>query len=164
MGVAFYADPGPLTELTSDQSQLVRELGLDAMGLCRVAQGLLLAPQDATGAGLSEHRMAERNTRRAGALLQRVLELGGDTPLDQPRPAEQRVVGTCRHYAVVATAFLRACGVPARARCGFATYLVPPKKVDDALIDQVAEATHHPDAPGLSPLYERLAVPESMVH
>ena len=31
-------------------------------------------------------------------------ELDADTPLDHPRPAEQRVVGTCRHYAVLATA------------------------------------------------------------
>jgi hypothetical protein len=275
MGVDFYADPGPLTGLTPDQRQQIRDLGLDPRGLCRVAQGLLIAPADATGAGLSELRMAERNTRPAEALLQRALELDGDTPLDRPRAAEQRVVGTCRHHAVLATAFLRACRVPARARCGFATYFVPPKKVDhwvvehwsrdesrwvrtdpeyvdrptpgsarpddlrpgefltageawqlvrtgredpadfgvfgtanwgpgeirgnamrdlaslaarvevlpwdewgpmadsydgktgaefDALIDQVAEATHHPDAPGLSHLYEQLAVPESMVH
>jgi hypothetical protein len=135
MGIDFYATPGPLTELAADQTELIRRLALDPRGLCRVAQGLLISPSDATGAGLSEPRMAERNTRPANALLQRVLELDGDTPLDHPRPAERRVVGTCRHFAVMATAFLRACRIPARARCGFATYFVPQKKVDHWVVE-----------------------------
>ncbi len=135
MDLDFYAAPGPFTELTIDQTELVRGLALDPRGLCRVAQGLLVAPFDAAGAGLSEQRMTERNTRPASALLQRALELDGATPLDQPRPAERRVVGTCRHYAVLATAFLRATNVPARARCGFATYFVPPKKVDHWIVE-----------------------------
>jgi hypothetical protein len=45
------------------------------------------------------------------------------------------VVGTCRHFAIMATAFLRACGLPARARCGFAAYFTPPKKVDHWIIE-----------------------------
>jgi hypothetical protein len=75
-------------------------------------------------------RMTERNMRPASALLQRDFDLDASIPLGQPRPPERRVVGTCRHYAVLATSFLRATGVPARARCGFAEYCVPPKKVD----------------------------------
>ena len=128
--VTYYAAPGPLTELTAHQAELVRRLALDPVGLCRAAQGLVVPPHDAFGAGLSEQRMAERNTRPASALLQRVLELDSLTPLDALRPADGRVVGTCRHFAVLATAFLRAMNFPARARCGFATYFVPRKKVD----------------------------------
>jgi hypothetical protein len=41
-----------------------------------------------------------------------------------------RVVGICRHFATLLTAFLRYQGVPARARCGFATYFQPGKHVD----------------------------------
>jgi hypothetical protein len=133
--VDFYAAPGPLTDLTADQTAMIRNLDLDPRGLCQVAQGLLVAPEDAVRAGLSEERMAERNTRPAGALLRRVLELDGATPLDHPRPADRRVVGTCRHFAVMATALLRATGVPARARCGFATYFVPAKKVDHWIVE-----------------------------
>ena len=133
--VEFFAAAGPLTELTTDQVAMIRALGLGPEGLCRVAQGLVVSPPDAFGAGLSEQRMAERNTRPASALLQRVLELDGVTPLNEPRPPQQRVVGTCRHFAVLATAFLRAAGVPARARCGFATYFVPPRKVDHWIVE-----------------------------
>jgi hypothetical protein len=49
------------------------------------------------------------------------------------------VVGTCRHFAVLATAFLRAVGVPTRARCGFATYFIPPKKVDHWIVEHWSE-------------------------
>ena len=133
--LGFYAAPGPLTELTTDQTEMIGRLAPDPKRLCRAAQGIVVSPPDAAGAGLSEQRLSERNTRPAGALLQRVLELDGATPLDQPRPAERRVVGTCRHFAVLATAFLRATNVPARARCGFATYFVPPKKVDHWIVE-----------------------------
>jgi hypothetical protein len=135
MDLDFYSAPGPLTELTTDQTEMIRRLALDPKGLCLAAQGLLVAPPDAVGAGLSEQRMAQRNTRPASALLHEVLDLDGATPLDKPRPADQRVVGTCRHYAVLATAFLRATNVPARARCGFATYFIPPKKVDHWIVE-----------------------------
>ena len=133
--VEFFATAGPLTELTPDQVAMIRALGLGPEGLCRVAQGLVVSPPDAFGAGLSDQRMAERNTRPASGLLHRVLELDGVTPLNEPRPPQQRVVGTCRHFAVLATAFLRAAGVPARARCGFATYFVPPRKVDHWIVE-----------------------------
>ncbi|CAN5416245.1 hypothetical protein BH10ACT1_BH10ACT1_42910 [soil metagenome] len=129
MELSFYAAPGPLTELTGEQAAMVRGLSDDAVELCRAVQGLLIAPGDAFGAGLSEARLTERNTRPATALLQQALELDA-SPLDHPRSTHHRVVGTCRHYAVLATAFLRAAGFPARARCGFASYFVPSKHVD----------------------------------
>jgi len=132
--LAFYAAPGPFTELTTDQVELIRRLDPDPTALCRAAQGLVVSPPDAAGAGLSEERMAESNTRPARALLGRVIELD-PAPLDQRRPAERRVVGTCRHFAVMATAVLRARGVPARARCGFATYFVAPQKVDHWIVE-----------------------------
>ena len=40
------------------------------------------------------------------------------------------MVGTCRHFAVLACALLRFRDIPARARCGFAGYFVPGKHVD----------------------------------
>jgi len=142
VGIDFYAEPGPLTELTAEQEELLNGLGLEPVALCRVAQGLVVAPPDAFGAGLSEQRMAERNLRPASALLERALELDSADPLGHPRPAGRRVVGTCRHFAVLATAFLRAGGVPARARCGFAAYFAPPKKVDHWIVEFWSSQEH----------------------
>lgn len=135
MDLDYCVVPGPFTALTTDQVEMVRRLALDPRGLSLAVQGLVVSPPDAAGVGLSEQRLAERNTRPANALLERVLELDGTTPLDRPRAADRRVVGTCRHFAVLATAFLRATDVPARARCGFATYFVAPKKVDHWIIE-----------------------------
>lgn len=135
MDVEFYATAGPLTTLAADQVDMIGGFDLDPYGLCRLAQGLLISPMDAVGAGLSTERMTEINIRPASALLDRVLDLDRTTPFNEQRPAERRVVGTCRHYAVLATAFLRSMNIPARGRCGFATYFVPPRKVDHWIVE-----------------------------
>jgi hypothetical protein len=46
-------------------------------------------------------------------------------PLSTARSPDARLVGVCRHFAVLLVAMLRAQGVPARARCGFGTYFKP---------------------------------------
>jgi hypothetical protein len=128
--VEFYAIPGPFTALTAEQVALVERLGREPLAMCLAAQRLLISPLDAMVIGVSEPRRSERNIRPATLLLDRALELDGRTPFDRERPPEHRVVGTCRHFAVLATAFLRAVDIPARARCGFAAYFVTPQKVD----------------------------------
>ena len=132
------ASPGTLTALSADQARTVRRLGLDAVGLCAAVQGLIALPGDAFGAGLPPDRMAERNTRSAERLLDRVVELDG-APFDRARSADRRIVGTCRHFAVLSVAFLQAAGVPSRARCGFASYFVPAKLVDHWIAEHWSE-------------------------
>ncbi len=134
MDANAFASPGPMTELTPAQATAVRALDLDPAGCCRAAHGLLVNPDDAFGTSLSPPQLAERNTRSAARLLTRVTELD-PAPFDQPRPPGARVVGTCRHYAVLATALLRATGEPARARCGFAGYFLPGKWVDHWIVE-----------------------------
>ena len=126
---ATYVAPGPHTELAPEQATAVRALGLDPRGLCRLAQGLVRDPGDAFGTSLTPEQLADRNTRPVRTLLERLAERD-PAPLDQPRLPDHRIVGTCRHVAVLATALLRAASVPARARCGFASYFVPDRWVD----------------------------------
>lgn len=135
MDVDLYATPGPLTALTGEQIAMVERLDREPVELCRVAQRLLISPFDAMAVGLSEDRQSERNIRPATALLDRALELDDRTAFGPERAPEHRVIGTCRHFAVLATAFLRAVGIPARARCGFATYFVAPQKVDHWVVE-----------------------------
>ncbi len=129
MNPASYIQPATLTALTAEQVALVGQLDGDPEALCRVVQGLVIQPPYADDAGLSETRRTERNLRPATALLDRVTALDG-APISEPRRADRRVVGTCRHFAVLSCALLRARGIPARARCGFATYFVPERHVD----------------------------------
>lgn len=61
-------------------------------------------------------------TRRIESVLARVKELDS-RPLDQSRPEARRAIVDCRTFSLMLVAVLRQRGIPARARCGFATYL-----------------------------------------
>lgn len=121
--------PGPLTAIDADLGAALAGLPEDPVGLCRVAQGLLMLPDLAPAFGLPDDRQEERSIRSASAVLRRAL--GFDpAPFHHHREPTHRVVGTCRHFALVSCAFLRHRSIPARARCGFAGYFVAGKQVD----------------------------------
>jgi hypothetical protein len=120
--LGYYAAPGPLSDLGPHASR-VKELPEDVAGLCRVVQGLVVHPFLSHLYGLepSALRHEEVELRTATAMVDRMLALDA-RPLGVARPPERRVVGNCRHFALLLCALLRARGVPARARCGFATW------------------------------------------
>lgn len=93
----------------------------------RTVQGLLvydLFAESLYGVGLSGEQRRTIHERNADAVL-RDARLLDDRPLEQPRHPGDRVGGRCNTYTLVAVALFRAAGIPARARCGFATYFVP---------------------------------------
>lgn len=116
----FYRTPAELTALEGPP------LPGDVAALVRAVQGCVLheAWADRYGVGLSDERRSETHIRRAEEMVRRILELDAQ-PLSAPRPPQGRLVGTCRHFSVLLVALLRQQGVPARARCGFATYFTP---------------------------------------
>jgi hypothetical protein len=50
--------------------------------------------------------------------------------IGEVRLPDKRVVGICRHFSTMMSAFLKRKSIPARARCGFANYFEPSKYVD----------------------------------
>src|SRR5262249_41136906 len=62
-------------------------------------------------------------------------------PLAAPREPEQRVVGTCRHFALLACSLLRRSGIESRVRCGFATYFQPGQGLDHWITEYRTETT-----------------------
>jgi hypothetical protein len=117
-------DPGP-------HAALLDGLPRDVPSLCRVVRGLVLHPLTAHlyGVRVPPERLAEQDTRRVEAILDRILELD-DAPLTIPRPPERRFVGCCRDFSTLLCTLLRHQGVPARARAGVATYFFPAFGVD----------------------------------
>ena len=113
-----YARPGPLTDLASIESSALGD-GADPVSTCGVVAGLVVQPWALPD--LSAARVDEKNLRHAASIVQRLLSMD-PSPLPHARPPEQRVVGTCRHFAVLACALLRRQCISARVRCGFATY------------------------------------------
>jgi hypothetical protein len=127
---AYFGAPGPLTDLSA-HAALVRGLPTDIGALCRVVQGLVIHPflTHLYGVAPDAVRRDELETRAAAAMIDRILVLD-PRPLDVARAPAQRFVGNCRHFTVLLCALLRARGLPARARCGFAAYFEPTKFVD----------------------------------
>jgi transglutaminase superfamily protein len=146
---AYYATPGPLTDLTAHAS-LIRGLPTDLREVCRVVQGSIVHPFLAQLYGLAPEavRLDEVEIRRASEMVDRILALD-PRPLGETRPPERRFVGNCRHFTVLFCALLRARGVPARARCGFGAYFNRPNYEDHWVAevwDEGRQAWHLVDA------------------
>ncbi|WP_328461119.1 transglutaminase-like domain-containing protein [Actinoplanes sp. NBC_00393] len=93
----------------------------DVNGIAAVVRNLVVHYR-ASGLPFSPARLAEIDSR----WVDRMLDADASrftAPLDAPRPAEQRIVGCCRDFTLLTVAALRAHGVPARSRVGFADYL-----------------------------------------
>jgi hypothetical protein len=111
--------PGPYANLYTD-------LPSDIPALVDIVQGLIVHVfwTERYGLNLSEERKAEVQLRSMERRLARTLELDS-RPLRTPRPAEKKIVGNCRDFSVTLASLLQSKGVPARPRCGFATYFLP---------------------------------------
>jgi Transglutaminase-like superfamily len=118
----FYAAPGRFTILEEGDFA-----SADIEKVVDVVQGLLVYDTVAKpfyGVDLSPSQaeaIHERDTAHLLALA-RALDAG---PIDEARPPERRLGARCHAYSRLTVAFLRAAGVPARARCGFGTYFRP---------------------------------------
>ena len=99
----------------------------DVRKVVEVVQGLLvydLVAQPFYGVDLSPDQAGaihERDTTRLLAIIRSF----DSRPLDEARPAANRVGARCHAFSRLTVAFLRAAGVPVRARCGFGTYFRP---------------------------------------
>jgi hypothetical protein len=116
-----YRLPGPLTNLEGIDEEAFARLGENPVEICTPVHALVIQPNEAESLGLSADRLASNQVRPAAALIEELLRLD-PAPVVIPRDAMKRVVGTCRHFAVISCALLRQRGHVARVRCGFATY------------------------------------------
>jgi hypothetical protein len=117
---AFMTSPG-------DHAALIDALPDDIGQLVRIIHGLAIYDVIASefyDAQLSSDRQADIHIRTFAAMLDRLIALDRH-PLPEPRPPERRLACRCRNFTLLLVAPLRAKGVPARARCGFAAYFNP---------------------------------------
>jgi Transglutaminase-like superfamily len=132
-----YAATGPMTDLSCvSQAALagLSQLAPDPVGICRHVHSLVIQPHDTTASGIGPDRLPEKDVRPAGKLVE-ILTALDPTPLHVARSPDSRVVGTCRHFAVLSCALLRYRGIQARARCGFAMYFQPGLGLDHWIVE-----------------------------
>jgi hypothetical protein len=128
---AFYASHSPMSD-PGEASPLLEPLTNDVAALSRIIQGLGVydvIARDFYGFKAPEDRRNEIHLRPIANRLARIVELD-DRPLHVARAPERRVLGRCNSFALMLVTMLRAKGVPARSRCGFAAYLNPPNFED----------------------------------
>ena len=120
--LAFYATAGRFTTLQGDVP------APDGIGrVVEVVQGLLIydvVAQPFYGVELSAEQADAIHVRDTAGLLAIARALDA-APLDETRPPGRRVGARCHTFSKLTVAFLRAAGVPARARCGFGAYFRP---------------------------------------
>jgi hypothetical protein len=104
-----WSDPGSL-------SAHLDRLSAAPTALPEIVGGLVLHPFFAP-----ERPASEASLRRVADLLRALLKHDNRT-LDETREPANRLIGTCRSYAILACAILRQHGAPARLRVGFANY------------------------------------------
>lgn len=113
-----YSDPGDGLDLAA--------LPRDPRELTLLVRGLIVhrLEGERVGYDIPEERLHHDAESRQVSRLLRILRERGSTPLTRPRPFDERFVGTCRDFALLLCALLRATGTPARVRGGYATYFV----------------------------------------
>jgi hypothetical protein len=124
---AFYASHGPMSD-PGEATALLEPLTNDAAALSRIVQGLGIydvVARDFYGFEPPKDRLSEIHLRPIAKRLARIVELDG-RPLHTERELERRALGRCNAFALLLVTMLRAKGVPARSRCGFAAYFNPP--------------------------------------
>jgi hypothetical protein len=86
-----------------------------------VVSGLITHVAWAAQYGVPATMAMPRDTQSVADRL-RTIQSSFAGALHAPRPAHQRSFGTCRDYALMLCSMLRHRAIPARVRCGFATY------------------------------------------
>lgn len=133
--LSYYARAGSMTDLTALAPEL-RSLPADLPGLCKLVQNLYLHIFWANRYGypVPDERQEEVQVRHAAQKLSLTLARnpGG---LNAPRTPAERQISNCRDFTTLTVALLRQQGIPARARCGFATYFVPDQVVDHWVVE-----------------------------
>jgi len=111
--VIDYAVPGPLTNLDTIDTAVLEPVSGHPREICFPMHTLVIQPDDARSIGMPSERFSENQLRPAAGLVQALLALDA-APLSTPREPEKRVIGTCRHFAVLSCALLRYRGNPSR--------------------------------------------------
>ena len=134
--LAFYASHSPMSE-PAGASALIDPLPNDVAALARVIQGLGIydvVSREFYGFEPPADRLAEIHLRPIAARLARIMELDV-RPLSIARDPDRRALQRCNAFALMLVTMLRAKGVSARSRCGFAAYFNPPNFEDHWLCE-----------------------------
>lgn len=127
----YYATQGTLSDIGKYTPQAVA-LPNDLSTLAEIVQHIILHDMwiDRYGVTPNPSQWCSEQTPDMEDLLDTVTSIDNAGPFVRRAPGE-RVLACCREFATMLCGILRAKGIPARARCGFAKYLAWEGKYED---------------------------------
>ncbi|NLM57601.1 MAG: transglutaminase domain-containing protein [Clostridium sp.] len=131
----LYLEHDIMTKVNTMKS-MVADIPKDIKTIVAYVQNILLHQHwaKAYGLELSEERKKEPFIRSFEEKLIFLNKMGFNHVSEQ-RSNENKMVSICRDFSVVASALCREAGIPARARCGFATYFEEGKYIDHWVLE-----------------------------
>lgn len=131
----YYREHGPMTEIKTMQ-HMVSDIPKDIPTIVTYVQNILLHQhwRTAYGVEVSEERLREP---LIWSFTDKLVFLNnrGFRHVSDRKNHEEKMIGICRDFSVVAAALCREAGIPARVRCGFATYFEPGKYTDHWVLE-----------------------------
>ncbi|NMB61361.1 MAG: hypothetical protein GYA18_03370 [Chloroflexi bacterium] len=126
----YYCKPGHLTD-HGKFAFLKQYLPDDIPSLCKLIHNIAIHIfwAERMGCPLDEVRQSDVRLRSFAKKMERLFELD-DATINIERKKEKKLVVNCRDISLIMTTFLRMKEIPARCRCGFATYFIPQKYED----------------------------------
>jgi hypothetical protein len=131
----FYKEHDIMTEIKS-MKHMVTDIPKDIKIIVAYVQNILLHQHwsGAYGLELSDERKKEPFIRSFEEKLVFLNNIGF-THVSEQKTNENKIISICRDFSVVAAALCREAGIPARARCGFASYFEKDKYVDHWVLE-----------------------------
>lgn len=131
----FYRKHGKMTEIKA-MKHMITDLPKDIESIVSIVQNIFLHQHWAKryGIELDDKRRKEPWQRSVEEKLIYLSKLGYEHVLDK-KELKNKMIAICRDFSVMAVALCREVGIPARARCGFATYLEKDKYIDHWVLE-----------------------------
>ncbi|WP_461612959.1 transglutaminase-like domain-containing protein [Clostridium sp. Marseille-QA1073] len=131
----LYQEHDIMTEIKT-MKHMVTDIPKDIKTIVTYVQNILLHQHwsEVYGLELSDERKKEPFIRSFEDKLIFLNKLGF-THVSEQRTNENKMISICRDFSVVAAALCREAGIPARARCGFASYLEKDKYIDHWVLE-----------------------------
>lgn len=133
--MTYYTEHGRMTQV-DELKNMITDIPRDIGGIVKIVQGILVHQAWASkyGVEITEERKAETYIRSFEEKL-RFLNDYGYEHINDIIDHKNKMFAICRDFAVVATALCRDVNIPARARCGFATYFSEGLYIDHWLME-----------------------------
>jgi hypothetical protein len=122
----FYSAQGVITD-PGKYAHLYDGLSGEVSQIVKAVQGVVIDGDHAKALGFDlpgKRRQHEENLRKVEDMLKCIKKMD-DRALTESRPPDKRLIGSCRHFAVLTCSLLRHKKIPARARGGFETHHSP---------------------------------------